>query len=625
METEDMNLEENLNLEENQNLDVVLEPKVGTLFNSEDEAKECYSTYAKSRGFGVVIKFSKKHDNGVKTHISYGCHRSGNPRTTALNPVKAHSTAKIECKAGMNISLQVDGKWMLNSIELNHNHEMDPEKVKYLKCYRNIPPHTMRAIELNTAAGITLNKIIASCEIEAGGPDNLKWTDKDARNHKDKQRRLQLKEGDAEAMHKYFVRMQKDNGDFFYVIDHDEDYRLRNVFWADARSRELYKEFDESNDWLAGLYEERHRWVPAFLNDIFWAGMSSTQRSESMNSYFDGYIHSNTTLKEFVEQYDNALRKKVQKEEEAHARSLNVQIQKVSPYKFENQFQQVYTIAKCKEFRDQVAFKIGCNLTIGPVVNGISEFHIEQDILVGKKKDRCKTRAFLVHFNEELRETNCNCRLFESKGMVCTHMISVWSKKKLEVVPDKYILQRWSKNLIRSHTKIKVSYVNWNSKPEFARYDGLLKLFNEAADKAMYSIAKTHRMVDRLRQIKAEIDLDDEECVSNMATVGDAQIDMESFQDKSITLGDPSKGPRRGRPPTKRKQSVAEQIIRKNAKSNKRQCSRANAKSIPDVEVHTHATGFDGIITQEGETITPSQGSVGYLGTWSYDLNESPF
>ncbi|KAI8559355.1 hypothetical protein RHMOL_Rhmol04G0166600 [Rhododendron molle] len=247
-----------------------------------------------------------------------------------------------------------------------------------------------------------------------------------------------------------------------------------------------------------------------------------------MNSYFDGYIHSNTTLKEFVEQYDNALRKKVQKEEEANARSLNVQIQKVSPYKFENQFQQVYTIAKCKEFRDQVAFKIGCNLTIGP-------------------------------------------------------------------------------------------------KPEFARYDGLLKLFNEATDKAMYSIAKTHRMADRLREIKAEIDLDDEECVSNMATVGDAQIDMESFQDKSITLGDPSKGPRRGRPPTKRKQSVTEQIIRKNAKSNKRQCSRANAKSIPDVEVHTHATGFDGIITQEGETITPSQGSVGYLGTWSYDLNESPF
>ncbi|KAI8563366.1 hypothetical protein RHMOL_Rhmol03G0106400 [Rhododendron molle] len=382
--------------------------------------------------------------------------------------------------------------------------------------------------------------------------------------------------------------------------------RVGILFNFEDEAKECYEEFEQnwanlikqfnlqSNDWLVGLYKERHRWVPAFLNDIFWTRMSSTQRNESMNSYFDSYIHSNTTLKEFVEQYDNTLHKKVQKEEEANVRSLNVQIQKVSPYKFENQiFQQAYTIAKCKEFRDQVAFKIGCNLTIGPVVNGISEFHIKQDILVGKKKDRCKTRAFLVHFNEESGETNCNCRLFESKGMVCTHMISVWSKKKLEVVPDKYIPRRWSKNLIRSHTKIKVSYVNWNSKLEFAHYDSLLKLFNEAADKAMYSIGKTDRMVNRLREIQAENDLDAEECASNMAMVGDAQIDMESFQDKSIILGDPSKGPRRGPPPTKRKQSVTEQIIRKNVKSNKRvQFSRANAKSIQ-----------------------PSQGSVGYLGT----------
>ncbi|KAF7152631.1 hypothetical protein RHSIM_Rhsim01G0032700 [Rhododendron simsii] len=115
----------------------------------------------------------------------------------------------------------------------------------------------------------------------------------------------------------------------------------------------------------------------------------------------------------------------------------------------------------------------------------------------------------------------------------------------------------------------------------------------------MYSIAKTNRMAARLRDIKAENDLDDEECVSNMPTVEDAEIDMESFQDKSITLSDPSKGPRRGRPPTKRKQSMTEQIIRKNMKS-----SRTNAKSIPDVKDHTHVTGFDGIVTQEGGVIT---------------------
>ena len=32
----------------------------------------------------------------------------------------------------------------------------------------------------------------------------------------------------------------------------------------------------EENEWLAKLYEQRERWVPAFLNSNFFAGMSST-------------------------------------------------------------------------------------------------------------------------------------------------------------------------------------------------------------------------------------------------------------------------------------------------------------------------------------------------------------
>ncbi|XP_057506570.1 protein FAR1-RELATED SEQUENCE 5-like [Actinidia eriantha] len=145
----------------------------------------------------------------------------------------------------MNISLQVDGKWMLNSIELNHNYELDPEKAKYLKCYWTLPPHSQRAIELSMDVGIKLTPFIRACVLGEGGPDNVTWTKKDARNHKDKVRRSELKEGDAEAMHKYFVRMQEDNGNYFYAIDVDKDHRLINAFWADARSRELYQEFGD--------------------------------------------------------------------------------------------------------------------------------------------------------------------------------------------------------------------------------------------------------------------------------------------------------------------------------------------------------------------------------------------
>ena len=70
----------------------------------------------------------------------------------------------------------------------------------------------------------------------------------------------------------------------------------------------------EENEWLAKLYEERKRWVPTFLNSNFFAGMSSTQRSESMNAFFDGYLYSSTSLKVFVEQFENAMRNKIENE-----------------------------------------------------------------------------------------------------------------------------------------------------------------------------------------------------------------------------------------------------------------------------------------------------------------------
>jgi len=50
------------------------------------------------------------------------------------------------------------------------------------------------------------------------------------------------------------------------------------------------------HEWLTNLYEELHRWVPCYLKQHFWAGMSTTQRSESMDAFFDGYINSSTTL-----------------------------------------------------------------------------------------------------------------------------------------------------------------------------------------------------------------------------------------------------------------------------------------------------------------------------------------
>lgn len=61
------------------------------------------------------------------------------------------------------------------------------------------------------------------------------------------------------------------------------------------------------------MYNLKEKWVPVFLKDVFFASMSTTQWSESMNAFFDGYVHQNTTLREFVDQYERALQDKYEK------------------------------------------------------------------------------------------------------------------------------------------------------------------------------------------------------------------------------------------------------------------------------------------------------------------------
>ena len=74
----------------------------------------------------------------------------------------------------------------------------------------------------------------------------MTYNQKDVRNFLDKERRLKCREGDGQALHDYFVRMQAKNFNFFYhALDLDDELRVRNVFWVDARSRAAYESFHD--------------------------------------------------------------------------------------------------------------------------------------------------------------------------------------------------------------------------------------------------------------------------------------------------------------------------------------------------------------------------------------------
>ncbi|XP_022859604.1 protein FAR1-RELATED SEQUENCE 5-like [Olea europaea var. sylvestris] len=489
LECDNETLMENLNTLDCENIgDDATVPTVGMIFNDEKEMFEFYKRYAYAVGFPIRKRNSKKGEDGVMRYVTFTCSHEGRRSYATGGSLKSQPTSQIDCKARISASLDSLGVWRINKVQLDHNHKTSPSK--------------SRKLEVNDLAGIPLHKSYNSAVVEAGGYENITFVEKDCRNYVEQVRRLRLGEGDAFAIQAYFSKMQARCSGFYFSMDLDEECRLKNVFWADHRCRQSYKEFGDvvtfdttyltnkydmpfapfvgvnhhgqstllgcgllsnedtgtfvwlfrtwlecmhgqapngiitdqdramqnvieivfpntkhrwclwhimkklpekfgyhilkssifstihglvydsengqefeegwrlmlekydlhDNDWLAGLYENRGRWVPCLLKTTFWAGMSTTQRSESMNAFFDGYVHSKTSLKQFVEQYERALRSKVEKEFQAYFKSYSQMVPCATIFQMERQFQAVYTISKFKEVQDEFTGKVYCNV-----------------------------------------------------------------------------------------------------------------------------------------------------------------------------------------------------------------------------------------------------------------------
>ncbi|RYQ89447.1 hypothetical protein Ahy_B09g096090 [Arachis hypogaea] len=109
------------------------------------------------------------------------------------------------------------------------------------------------------------------------------------------------------------------------------------------------------------------------------------------------------------------------------------------------------------------------------------------------------------------REVNCQCLLFESRGILCLHSLSVLSFERVDNVTPKYILERWSKNIKRRHTHIKSSQDKPLLETKSKRFDDLVFQSHNICEFASESKELTrilHRVFDnvmpRCKNIKRE-------------------------------------------------------------------------------------------------------------------------
>ncbi|XP_004301964.1 PREDICTED: protein FAR1-RELATED SEQUENCE 5-like [Fragaria vesca subsp. vesca] len=297
-----------------------------------------------------------------------------------------------------------------------------------------------------------------------------------------------------------------------------------------------------------------------------------------MNSFFDGHVNSKTILKQFVEQYENALRSKVEKENYEDFKCFSYSLPGATHYNMEKQAQDIYTTSKFKEFRDELTGKMYCDFISVEVDNSISQYIISEDIKIGEMN---KVVHFQVSFNDENDEVNCNCCLFQFRGILCRHAIYVLIRHKKNMIPDKCIMRRWRKDVKRCHTRVQISYGGWDARPESRRLDMMQKNFDDIKDSAYDYEDKCMIVMTWLNNLKEELSKHESK---NSGACGGAEPVPSSPVNRNVSDADGISNPsqhiltplvnkRKGRPPSKRKMSKVEEEVRKKRKrEQKKKC-----------------------------------------------------
>ncbi|XP_038723713.1 protein FAR1-RELATED SEQUENCE 5-like [Tripterygium wilfordii] len=179
-----------------------------------------------------------------------------------------------------------------------------------------------------------------------------------------------------------------------------------------------------TNEWLKALYDIRSKWIPAYVNDTFSAGMSSSQRAESCHAFFKSYVSKKNTLMDFVVRFSRALKRQRHQELYLDHKDINEQPVMKTMFGVEKSLAEFYTQTMFYKVQEEL-FQSMAYIATFEHESGNLKFYIVQRV-EGNQKSARK----LIE-DKSLNYMSCSCRKFESYGIICRHIFSAFSKQLL--------------------------------------------------------------------------------------------------------------------------------------------------------------------------------------------------
>ncbi|XP_058082379.1 protein FAR1-RELATED SEQUENCE 5-like [Magnolia sinica] len=315
-------------------------PIVGkTIFSSLEEAYEFYNNYARCAGFSVrkcsckYASESKMDDSSSEMEDELNlkknrlivwkrflCAGEGNIDQKAQKKKgqlkRRRGETRDNCPVVMIVAFQKSiSKYIVKKFIEVHSHDLaTPRKKHLLNSHRRVTK-TQRSLQDDfQASNIKMTQTMAVLSAQLGGYENIGCIEKDLTNY-ERDKRQKSKGRDAQMLYEHFEEMKELHLTYEYEVKVDEENSLLNYFWADHITQSTEK---------LGAIAHRDEFIRPF-NDCVWNsqmsedfedsweklmtenGMSSSQRSKSMNAFFRSYISKCNSFIDFIVRFDRAL------------------------------------------------------------------------------------------------------------------------------------------------------------------------------------------------------------------------------------------------------------------------------------------------------------------------------
>ncbi|XP_078157878.1 protein FAR1-RELATED SEQUENCE 9-like isoform X2 [Carex rostrata] len=199
----------------------------------------------------------------------------------------------------------------------------------------------------------------------------------------------------------------------------------------------------QDHSWLNELYEVRQKWCSVLHKDAYDGGITSIEKAESLSNVFNGISDESTSLIDFLIRLDKLVASWRQSEvEEDYRCSQSVPPRVIKNSSLLNKAAELYTHKAYKLF--EADFLDGNNATSYQETQCGGSLYRFQFMAQARG-----SKVWIVLLDTSTMEVTCSCKKFETMGLLCPHSLNALNLKSVDRIPDRYMLNRWTKDARR--------------------------------------------------------------------------------------------------------------------------------------------------------------------------------